>query len=339
MGMQKLNMSSTRYSQLANFSFANRIKLTIEALKFFHPNGYQEKCQVLGKEPIENRTESFTARDFVRYLRLSGTLAEADRYVSRIAELLIQLEQKKLLTNVGRSNDVYLGTYYCFMLELTFLQKNGTLWLASVFGPEFLYHGYGSSIVQITGVKSNGDEHAGTGLLIAPTWLLTCAHVLDDMNVHDQQVFFGESHRIVRKLSHPKVDVGLVEVTPSMQMLPDIAFRDPIVGESVVTLGYPRVPLSREAALVIQRGEVTNPNITLLIGRTVFLYSAIARPGNSGGPIISETGHVIGIVTEELFEKSDDFKMPFYTGIQTTELVRAIADLGQPVTLPVESYE
>jgi S1-C subfamily serine protease len=332
-------MSSARYSQLAPFSLTNRLKLTIEALKFFHPIEYQEKCKVLGKKPVENRSEPFTARDFVRYLELSGILIKAKRYSSRVSELLTRLEQKKLLENVGRSSDAFLGTQYYFLLELTNLQKNGTLWLASVFGPEFLYYGYGSSTVQITGTKTDGAEHAGTGLVIAPTWLLTCAHVLSDMNVHDQQTFFGSSYRIIRKLSHPKVDVGIVEVTPPMQMLPDIGFRDPIVGESVVTLGYPRVPLSREAALVMQRGEVTNPSITLFDGRTVFLYSAIARPGNSGGPIISETGHVVGIVTEELFEKADDFRMPFHAGIQTKELVRAIADLGRPVTLPVESYE
>jgi S1-C subfamily serine protease len=77
----------------------------------------------------------------------------------------------------------------------------------------------------------------------------------------------------------------------------------------------------------------------LLDGHEVFLYSAIARPGNSGGPIVSETGHVVGIVTEELTQSSATFEMPFHAGIRTTELVRALSDLDTSLTLPVEDYE
>jgi S1-C subfamily serine protease len=225
------------------------------------------------------------------------------------------------------------------MMELTNRQKEGFTWLARALGPEFLYNIFSSATAQITGVNKHGDAHAGTGIVIAPTWLLTCAHVLCDMKVDEQQSILGQNRQVIRTLSHPRVDVGLVEVTPPMQLLPGIAFRDPVVTEPIFTLGYPRVPLSREATLVMQRGEVTNPSITLFDGRSVFLYSAIARPGNSGGPLLSETGHVVGIVTEELFEKSEAFRMPFHAGIRTTELVNAIAEIEAPVTLPLEMYE
>jgi hypothetical protein len=99
------------------------------------------------------------------------------------------------------------------------------------------------------------------------------------------------------------------------------------------------VPLSIEPALVMQRGEVTTPAVKLLNGHEVFLFSAIARPGNSGGPILSETGHVVGMVTEELVEKSSDFCMPFHAGIRTTEIARALLDLDSSFTVPVENYE
>ena len=89
----------------------------------------------------------------------------------------------------------------------------------------------------------------------------------------------------------------------------------------------------------MQRGEVTNPDVTLFDSSNVFLYSAIARPGNSGGPIIAESGHVVGIVTSELLEKTEVSTMPFHAGIKTSEIIQAIRDLKVPIDLPVELYE
>ena len=296
-------------------------------------------CNTIGKVRAPNRIEPLSGRDFTTYIETTGQLPEAERYSSKIGELLSELEKHNLLKEVGRNGDILLGTNYYFLLELTSRQKEGILWLARALGAEFLYNVYAQATVQITGVTKDGDIHAGTGFVIAPNWLLTCAHVLNDMQVDDSQSFLGESYRVIRKLPHPSIDVGLIELEQPMSLLPGIAFRNPMVAEPVFTLGYPRVPLSREAALIMQRGEVTNPSVTLLDGSVVFLYSAIARPGNSGGPILSETGHVVGIVTEELSEQSEGFRMPFHAGIQTRELVRAISDLGAPVTLPIESYE
>jgi len=296
-------------------------------------------CSALGKERAQGRTEPFSGRDFLNYLESTKKLPEAGRYTSKIGELLAELAKHGVLKEVGRNGDVLLGISYYFLLELTSIQKTGILWLARALGPEFLYNIYSHATVQITGVTKDGDAHAGTGLVIAPNWILTCAHVLTDMQVDENQSILGAQRRVIRTLPHPRVDVGLLEVEQPMPLLPGIAFRSPVVAESVFTLGYPRVPLSRESALVMQRGEVTNPGVTLLDGSVVFLYSAIARPGNSGGPILSEMGHVVGIVTEELSEQAEGFRMPFHAGIQTQELIQALAELQVSVALPVESYE
>lgn len=330
---------STRYSKLAPFTLSQRIELTIAALNFFSPMEYEKMCSALGKERAQGRTEPFSGRDFLNYLESTKKLPEAGRYTSKIGELLAELAKHGVLKEVGRNGDVLLGISYYFLLELTSIQKTGILWLARALGPEFLYNIYSHATVQITGVTKDGDAHAGTGLVIAPNWILTCAHVLTDMQVDENQSILGAQRRVIRTLPHPRVDVGLLEVEQPMPLLPGIAFRSPVVAESVFTLGYPRVPLSRESALVMQRGEVTNPGVTLLDGSVVFLYSAIARPGNSGGPILSEMGHVVGIVTEELSEQAEGFRIPFHAGIQTQELIQALAELQVSVALPVESYE
>jgi hypothetical protein len=328
-----------RYSRLAPLPINQRIQLSVAALRFFSPMNYMEMCAALGKTPLEGRVQPFVARDFLSYLNTCGLLDEPDRYTYRLRDLLMQLERAGLIMDVGRSNDIFLGTIYYSMKELTTRETEGLVWLAKALGPELIYSLYSTATAQITGINSHGDVNAGTALVVAPNWLLTCAHVLNDMVVDDSQIVCGQRVDVLRTIPHPTMDVGLVEVASPVPMLTGLSFRDPIVSEPVFTLGYPRVPLSREASLVMQRGEVTSCEVTLLDGRQVFLYSAIARPGNSGGPILSETGHILGIVTEELAEESAGFRMPFHAGIRTSEIVRALTELDAPFRLPVEDYE
>jgi S1-C subfamily serine protease len=97
------------------------------------------------------------------------------------------------------------------------------------------------------------------------------------------------------------------------------------------------MPLSREPTLVMHRGEVTNSHLTTFSDQTLFLCSAIARPGNSGGPIISSTGNVVGIVTEELMEDADPTSL-FYAGVGANEIAQAVSELIDSVHVPIEDY-
>lgn len=169
---------------------------------------------------------------------------------------------------------------------------------------------------------------------------MTCAHVLQDMTVDEQQTapIQDYSYRVVRQLPHSEVDVGLIEVDRDLPEVQGLNFRDPHVGERVYTFGFPRVPLSREATVVMQGGEVSVEQMTSLHGDELFLFSAIARPGNSGGPILSENGHAVGIVTQELSERNSH-DHPFHAGIATSTLAQAIRELNCGVILPVETWE
>ncbi len=116
--------------------------------------------------------------------------------------------------------------------------------------------------------------------------------------------------------------------------------------------------------ITVQRGEVVNPAAETpaaggLPRQKTFLYSAIARPGNSGGPIVAHDGRVIGLVVEdsspstsaraagyeqprprspreridhldrEVEElKAKTFAPSFYRGIPSSEVVRALDYLG-----------
>jgi S1-C subfamily serine protease len=112
-----------------------------------------------------------------------------------------------------------------------------------------------------------------------------------------------------------------------------MAFRDPDWADEVYVFGYPRVPMTAEMALTVQRGEVVNPAAETIPDRQkIFLYSAIARPGNSGGPIVAQDGRVIGLVVEDSAEApstdAGPTAAPFYRGIPSSEVIRAMDDLG-----------
>ncbi len=281
--------------------------------------------------------------DFLKYLDVpgelpAGLLHEPGRHLQRIGELLRHLERAGLLTDVGTGRQPLMGNHYYALYEATSVEKTGALMLARALGPSFLHWAYKEGTYQITGVVESGDSHAGTGIAIAPRWLLTCAHVINDMKVDKHQRVPGREFDVVREVAHEKVDLALIEVDRDLQVVQGLNFRDPHIAERVYTFGYPRVPLSREAAVVMQGGEVSVEHVTSFHGEELFLFSAIARPGNSGGPILSEDGHVVGIVTKELSE-NDPLKQPFHAGIATSTLGRAIDELGCPVLLPVESWQ
>jgi hypothetical protein len=137
--------------------------------------------------------------------------------------------------------------------------------------------------------------------------------------------------------AHPDLDVAVIEAHfPEGKGLPRLhgmAFRDPEWADEVYVFGYPRVPWTAEMAITVHRGEVVNPATTTIPDhQKVFLYSAIARPGNSGGPIVAQDGRVIGLVVEDSGEATSSdgqgATAPFYRGIPSSEVIRALEELG-----------
>lgn len=309
------------------------------AIKFFQPLSYRDNCKVLGITAEERRIAPLDGFDFIRYLDITEKLPEADRYIYLIRKLLSDLERAQLLTFQGLGKNPLSGpSYYC-MREFTNIETQGLLWLSPALGPEFVLFAYADITVQITGVNTAGDVHAGTGIIISPNYIMTCAHVAKGMEIDRCQRVGNTRFSVAEVISHNSKDVAIIRSDKELPMLPGLGFRDPLITEGLFTLGYPRIPLSKEPSLVMQRGEVTSEEVTMFSGDKVFLYSAVARPGNSGGPIISESGHVVGIVTESLEENTTQSGMPFHAGIKTSELALAVAELDVDIELPVETYE
>lgn len=160
------------------------------------------------------------------------------------------------------------------------------------------------SVLKIRGrAPSCSRQLEGSGFVIGPEMVLTNAHVVAGTSDTGVEVVNSRG-RIVELASEvvlydPQVDLAVLRV-PDLQAEP-LAFepRPASVGEDVVVLGYPldggfkatagkvRQMINLKGPDIYDSGEVT---------REVYTVRAVVQSGNSGGPMITPTGTVMGVV-------------------------------------------
>jgi S1-C subfamily serine protease len=156
-----------------------------------------------------------------------------------------------------------------------------------------------NSVLKIRGEAPSCDRGIeGSGFVYAAEHVLTNAHVVagtDAVSVESG----GRSLTARVVLYDPQRDVAVLDV-PGLTA-PPIAFAaaPAETNDNAVVLGYPEDgPFDVRAARVRELGEISgqdiygNGNIT----RQIYSLRSTIRSGNSGGPLISPTGQVLGMV-------------------------------------------
>ncbi|HST48634.1 MarP family serine protease [Jatrophihabitans sp.] len=158
----------------------------------------------------------------------------------------------------------------------------------------------GNSIVKITGeAPSCRRAIEGTGFVFARDRVMTNAHVLAGVTSPRVSAPGGGSPLASKVVLYdPNRDIAVLLV-PGLNRQP-LAIAGPAdSGTSAVVAGYPENgPFTADPARIAGRTKVTGPNIyqDRTVTRQVYTVRGRVRPGNSGGPLLSDTGQVYGVV-------------------------------------------
>jgi uncharacterized membrane protein required for colicin V production len=159
----------------------------------------------------------------------------------------------------------------------------------------------GPEVVKIKGIApSCARELEGSGFVFAPQHVMTNAHVVAGVRSVSVALPAPDAAVLPARvvLYDPNRDVAVLYV-PGLTRHP-LAFNGPVpTGADAVVAGYPLDgPLTATPARIAGDQEVTGPNIYANrdVTREVYTLRAKVREGNSGGPLLSPSGKVDGVV-------------------------------------------
>ena len=332
-----------RYARLERMDVWTEATVAAMAAGYFSPLAIGKRKRRDG-ESNENLTPARSA-DFVDFLEEKGVLPDAQKYIYQIRDLLARMEKDNILVSFpSYTGNVMLPKSYYAFHELSELRGRGLLWLAKTLGGRFVHAQVSPSVAHIVGEDNVGE---GSGVVFGPRHVLTCRHVVAGMAVAAKQMFQGREVNIDHIFEHPDTDIAVIQTKEPLSPVPGLAFLRPEVSQKVYRFGYARVPCSiplDNGGPTIETGEVTRSSVIVFGGVELFLYSAVSRPGDSGGAIVSEEGYVVGMATELSDARfagrdGEDVFAPHYAGVPSHVIASAVDDLDLGARIPYETFE
>ncbi|MHB0939489.1 MAG: S1C family serine protease [Armatimonadota bacterium] len=142
--------------------------------------------------------------------------------------------------------------------------------------------------------------YTGTAFVVHPDgYLLTCAHMIDYGDAESVTVTLDGKNYPASVLGYDSQhDLALLQIQvqklPALPLANSNAVR---LGEEVRAVGYPLSNLTG-GDIKMTRGSIAG--ITTIGSSKTFQIDAAVNEGNSGGPIVNESGEVVGIVNAKL---------------------------------------
>jgi S1-C subfamily serine protease len=153
------------------------------------------------------------------------------------------------------------------------------------------------SVFKIRGQNSCGRGVEGSGFLYGPGRVMTNAHVVAGVTSPD--ILVGDREVRAKVVYYnPETDIAVLSVggLQAAELRFDRGGR-PRQGAAV--LGYPQDgPFDVQAARIRGTQRLRSADIygTGTVVREVFSLRSLVRPGNSGGPLVSSAGTVLGVI-------------------------------------------
>jgi len=155
----------------------------------------------------------------------------------------------------------------------------------------------GTSVVKILGNAECGRRIEGSGFVYASGRIMTNAHVVAGVDAPTIEIG-GDSYDSDVVLYDPELDVAVLAV--SDLNAPPLDFdTDAEPGDVGAVLGYPENgPYDARAARIRAEQTLRGADIYAegTVSRDVYSIRSRVRSGNSGGPLVSRRGSVLGVV-------------------------------------------
>ena len=147
----------------------------------------------------------------------------------------------------------------------------------------------------------------GTGFVIGPGRVMTNAHVVAGTDEVRVDTVDGTLRSEVVAYD-PDIDLAVLDV-PGLAAPPLEFVGEPVPGGTdALVVGYPgNGPYRADAARVRELVTLRGPNIyrDATVEREVYIIRGNVREGNSGGPLLTEDGRVIGVIFGAALDASD----------------------------------
>jgi len=222
-----------------------------------------------------------------------STMVRSSSVLSEVNSLMPQSAQQTL-----RAFDRVVGTQFPRYLE-PFAQENivSTEPPPPGIGRDPDVVRAGDSVFRVLSNNSCGQGIEGTAFLYAPGHLMTNAHVV--AGVRDPNVKVNGQYVSAQVVYYnPDLDIAVLSV-PSLRG-PYLRFdTNASAGEAAAVLGFPENgPYNVQPARIRADQRLRSPDIygNGTVVREVFSVRGKIRPGNSGGPMVSAKGQVLGVV-------------------------------------------
>jgi S1-C subfamily serine protease len=190
------------------------------------------------------------------------------------------------------------------------------------------------AVVKITGVAGGCSRQLeGSGFTYASNHVMTNAHVVAGVTSPVVQTTDGRTLHAHVVVYDPERDVAVLFV-PHLR-LKALQLDGPVTrGQDAVVVGYPENgPFTAVPARVRSVQNARGPDIyqTRQVTREIYALYATIRPGNSGGPLMTPHGEVVGVVFAAAVDSP-------HTGYAlTTQEVSDDAARGSAATAPVST--
>ena len=153
------------------------------------------------------------------------------------------------------------------------------------------------SVFKVLSNNKCGQGVEGTAFAYAPGRVMTNAHVVAGVQ-NPTVLVAGQSVRATVVYYNPKLDIAVLAL-PNVNLRSLTFDQSGKSGEAGAVVGFPQNgPYNVQSARIRTSQRLRSPDIYGggSVVREVFSVWATIRPGNSGGPLLSEDGRVLGVV-------------------------------------------